>query len=408
MEGCQSVRARSCLGACCCASMVVAALSTTPAPADAQASRTDTIATQQQEKAKSLMPRVPKRAERIVKWVEDELIDEPSGVYPVFGSIYSGGGFAAGAGYRRYYGDTTHWDVKAMQSIRNNRLFELSTDSWNRAGGRLDLHARAGWRDAPGVPYYGLGIDSAKDGAAGFGLTQTYVGGDLAYRPTARTRLRSGITFEDYGVDGRGGSRPSVDERFGAAGAPALGMAPAYVHTSAAAGYDWRPAPGYARRGGFYEARYHHYAGRGADTFSRVEGEIVQHVPLVRENWVLSFHGVVESVLDDDAVVPFYLMSSLGGSETMRGYSSWRFRDRHAALGTAEFRWIPNRNVLDVALFYDAGMVAPRFDDLALSRFAGNVGIGVRFHNLTSTPVRIEVAKGREGLRLVVAGGAAF
>jgi hypothetical protein len=408
MDGCDSVRARSGLGACCCASLMLAALTTTPTPARAQASRTDVIAAQQEEKSKSLMPRVPKRAERIVKWVEDELIDEPSGVYPVFGSVYEGGGFAAGAGYRRYYGDNTHWDVKAMHSIRNNRLIELSTDSWNHQGGTLDLHARAGWRDAPGVPFHGLGIDSARDGAAGFGLTQTYIGGDVAYRPVARTRLRAGVTFEDYSMDERGGSRPAVQARFTLAGAPALGMTPAYVHASAAAGYDWRPAAGYARRGGFYEVRYHHYTGRGADTFSRVESEVVQHVPLVRENWVLSFRGVAESVLDDDAMVPFYLMSTLGGSDTLRGYSSWRFRDRHAALGTAEFRWMPNRNLLDVALFYDAGMVAPRFDGLAIDRFASNVGIGVRFHNLTSTPVRIELAKGREGLRLIFAGSAAF
>ena len=89
-------------------------------------------------------------------------------------------------------------------------------------------------------------------------------------------------------------------------------------------------------------------------------------MPLVRENWVLSLRGQADTILSDDAVVPFYLLPSLGGSDTLRGYPSWRFRDRHAALTTAEFRWIPNRNIVDVALFYDAGMVAPEFDDLSL------------------------------------------
>ena len=37
-----------------------------------------------------------------------------------------------------------------------------------------------------------------------------------------------------------------------------------------------------------------------------------------------------------------------------------------------------------------------------------DVGFGVRFHSLVATPLRIELAKGSEGLRLVFAGSAAF
>ena len=385
--------------------LAVAALAVV-APAWAQSSRTDSIAASQAEKAKTLAPRAAPGAERAVKWVKDEFIDEPSGFYPLFGSVYAGGGFALGAGYRRYYGDNTHWDARVLQSIRNHRLLEISTDSWNRASGRFDLHARAGWRDAPGVPFHGLGIDSPK-AAAGFGLTQSYIGGDLAFRPLARIHLRSGVAYEDFSLGSRSGSRPPVEALFNAVTAPGLGLDPTYWHSVAAVGVDSRPAAGYARRGGLYEVRYHHYAG-GPDDFARLEGEVVQHLPLVRENWVLSLHGQAETILSDDAVVPFYLLSSLGGGDTLRGYSSWRFRDRHAALTSAELRWIPNRNSLDVALFYDAGMVAPEFGDLSFRRFTGNAGIGLRFHGPFSTPLRIEVAKGREGLRLVFGGGAAF
>jgi hypothetical protein len=390
--------------------LCLAAALSAAAPAHAQTSSTPSragiIAASQAEKAKRLAPRTAPGAERAVKWVKDEFIDEPSGLYPLFGSVYAGGGFALGAAYRRYYGDNTHWDAKVLQSIRNNRQVELSTDSWNHAGGRLDLHGRAGWRDAPGVPFHGLGIDSPKDGA-GFALTQTYVGGDVAFRPAPRLHLTAGLTHEDYSVGSRPGRRPPIETMFTSVTAPALGLEPAYWHSAASLGYDWRPTPGYARRGGLYQARYHHYTG-GADDFDRVEGEVVQHLPLVRENYVLSLHGQAESILTDDATVPFYLLSSLGGSDTLRGYGSWRFRDRHAALTTAELRWIPNRNSVDVALFYDAGMVAPEFGELSFRRFKSNVGVGVRFHGPRSTPLRIEVAKGREGVRIVFAGSAAF
>jgi len=59
-------------------------------------------------------------------------------------------------------------------------------------------------------------------------------------------------------------------------------------------------------------------------------------------------------------------------------------------------------------VFYDAGMVAPEFGDLALSRFKSDAGIGVRFHGPLATPLRIELAKSREGLHLVFSGSAAF
>ena len=47
---------------------------------------------------------------------------------------------------------------------------------------------------------------------------------------------------------------------------------------------------------------------------------------------------------------------------------------------------------LDMALFYDTGMVAPRLDAIALGSFVSNVGVGIRFH----APVA-DAAAGRVG-----------
>jgi outer membrane translocation and assembly module TamA len=77
-------------------------------------------------------------------------------------------------------------------------------------------------------------------------------------------------------------------------------------------------------------------------------------------------------------------------------------------LTTAEWRWIPNRMALDLALFYDAGMVANRRQDIRLDSFKSGFGIGVRFHSPIATPLRVELAGGEEGLRIVFSGGAAF
>jgi hypothetical protein len=116
----------------------------------------------------------------------------------------------------------------------------------------------------------------------------------------------------------------------------------------------------------------------------------------------------LQSILSDTDVVPFFLLPSLGSGSTLRGYSSWRFRDRHSLLFSGEWRWIPSRLGMDAAIFYDAGTVADRFEGLSIGDMKSNVGFGVRFHGPIATPLRIELARGSEGLQIVFAGSAAF
>jgi hypothetical protein len=123
---------------------------------------------------------------------------------------------------------------------------------------------------------------------------------------------------------------------------------------------------------------------------------------------VLSFRGRVQTTLDDQDVVPYFLLPSLGSGSTLRAYRSFRFRDRHSELFNAEWRWIPNRLGLDMALFYDAGKVTSRRSDLDLNGLKSDVGIGARFHGPAATALRIELARGSEGFHLVFAAGAAF
>ena len=375
----------------------------------AQETREAEIAAEQARKAAEVKTYEPSKAERWVVALRREFLGDPAGFYPYFGSVYSGGGFTLGAGYRQFYGDRTHWDAKGLYSFKNYKFLELSTDSWGHARGRVDLHGRVGWRDATQVAFYGLGIDSPEV-RSNFRMKQTYFGGDIQARPGGFTVFNAGAAYEDYQLEEGAGSAPSIEEIHTPATAPGLGVSPTYLHTMASAGLDWRrPGAGYARRGGLYQITYHNYADRD-DTFSfdRADGEIVQHIPILRENWVISLHGLVQTTLDDDDTVPFFLLPSLGSGSTLRAYPSWRFRDRHSLLLSGEFRWIPSRLGLDMALFYDTGKVTPRWDDLSLDGMKSNVGIGIRFHGPVATPLRIELARGSEGLQLVFSGNAAF
>ena len=380
----------------------------TTVTAAAAETRAALLAAREAEKATRVAPYLPSKAERIFVEIKKDLVEMPKGLYPYLATVYSGGGFTLGAGHRTYYGDRTHWDVKGLLSVKGYKLIEVTTDSWGHQAGRLDLHGSFGWRDATQVAFHGVGIDSSED-RANFRMKQFYVASHLSWRPVRPLVIGGGLAIEDYTIEEGKGNAPSIEDVFTPDTAPGLGVNPTYVHGFASAGIDSRPAADYARTGGLYEVAFHNYAdGDGTYSFDRVDVQAVQHVPLLRENWVLSFRGRMQSTLGDGDRVPYFLLPSLGSGSTLRAYSSWRFRDRHSVLASGEFRWIPNRLGLDMAIFYDAGQVAAEPNDFQMRRLKTDVGFGVRFHGPFTTPLRIELARGREGVNLVFSGSAAF
>ena len=61
-----------------------------------------------------------------------------------------------------------------------------------------------------------------------------------------------------------------------------------------------------------------------------------------------------------------------------------------------------------MALFLDAGKVAPRRTDLDFTQLKTSYGIGIRFHMPSATLLRVEVARTGEGTALVFGFGPVF
>jgi hypothetical protein len=378
-------------------------------PAAGQDTRVGLIAAAQAAKAQRLEPYVPAKAERIAADLKRHLFEDPSGLYPWLDSVYSGGGLTLGGGYRHFYGDRTSWDARGLYSIKQYKRVELSTDSIGIAEGRLDLHAVGGWRDATEVSFYGIGGGTTADAKSNFRMKQAFAGGAFRGRGPGALVFDVAVTYEDFSLESGQGASPSIEDAYTAETAPGLGDNPAFVHGIWAGGVDTRPSAGYARRGGLYALAYDTYFDPdGTYTFDRLEAEVVQHVPILRETWVVSLHGVARTTLGDKQIVPYFLLPALGSGSTLRAYPSWRFRDRHSLLLSGEWRWVPNRMFMDMAIFYDAGKVTPRREDLNFERLKQNFGVGFRLHGPLTTPLRIDVARGSEGVNVVFSGAAAF
>lgn len=391
--------------------LVVAAfalgLGVSAAPAPAQTTRAELVGEAQAEKSAAMPTDPPGWLERTVVRIRRAAIESPSGPYPILDSVYLGGGPTAGAGYRQYVGDRTVATVRGLYSVKRYAALGTHLVSRGHRSDTVDVGADVAWMDAPEVGYHGLGMAAGDDERANFRLRHITAGGHAMFRPRRNWAFGAALAAEGFTLGRGAGAEPSIEERFDAATAPGLGSSPTYAHSTWSAGYDWRPAAGYARRGGAYGVSYHRYDRAGAYAFDRLDAELVQHLPLGRETWVLSGRARLQSSLGDDDV-PYFLLPALGGGSTLRGYGSWRFRDRHALLVQGEFRWVPNLLGLDMAIFWDGGAVAAERGDLSLGRFAHDVGIGLRLHTPAATPIRVELARGDGRLRLVLAAKAVF
>jgi len=360
----------------------------------AELTREGEWAARQAEKAQQLGPRRPDALERRLEQIEGALF-APRSVYTFIGKAYGGGGLAVGPGYRRTYGDSGTVEAHGAWSIRNYKTVSGTIGLPELARGRVQLSLRGSWLDAPSVSFYGTGR-SAREAKESFEYRTA--GAGAAARVQASRLVAFGGSFDMVASDAALTSRAGAGR-----------VDPTYGESQAFVEVDTRTSPGYTATGGFYRVGVSDYrqTGAGPYTFQRVDAEARQFIPLGRENWVIALRGLVSTTaVADGRDVPFFLLPDLGG-RTLRGYSTWRFRDRNRVLLSGEYRWAAGPFV-DMAVFMDAGTVASRFTDLDMGRLVTTHGIGVSFHTTNATVLRVEAARSAEGPGLLFSFSPSF
>jgi hypothetical protein len=394
--------------------LLIACLALPASPALAQEpdpdSRQAAIEKAQAEKAQMLHPYVPDGFERAITTAENTLLNRTRKWHPFLQNAYHGGGFALGAGYTQFVSAYSFVDTRGSVSFSGYKLAESEFVSPRLFRRRASLSVRGGWREATRVAFYGLGTDTSLDDRTNYAFEQPYASARLTYWPTRRTfMLRGGVEGTQWKLTQPTGGIPAIETRDTAATLPGVGTATTYLHSDATAAIDTRTSPGYSRRGGYYGVTAHDFADRDAHFgFRQVDYEVIQHVPILREAWAISLRGLASTTFDKKGQdVPFFMLPSLGGGSDLRAFSSWRYRDRNSLLLQAEWRIMANR-FLDTAVFFDAGKVTARRQDLDFDGLKTDYGFGARFHGPFSTALRIDVARSREGTRLVFATSPAF
>jgi hypothetical protein len=332
-----------------------------------------------------------------------------SGFYPEMGNMVTGAGWiSAGVGYRHWlFDDRALLDVSTGLSWRAYKMAQARLEFTPFQDDRLAVGTQVRWQDLTQVNYFGEGPASLETNRSEYRLKSVDTVGYAVVRPREWLAVQGRLGWlssprllQPAGAFSRG--NPSTFEVFPADPVYQIDEQPDFLHTEAAVVVETRDTPGYPTRGGVYRVAASRYADRGAGRFNfgRYEAEAAHFVPLDRaRNFVFAVRGwLVGSTTDAGQHVPFYLMPSLGGSNTLRGYTDYRFHDRNLALVNTELR-VAVFEHMDLAGLFEAGNVAARFGDLNLDKTS--YGVGIRVHTRTATVARFDLARSTEGWSVV-------
>ena len=365
-----------------------------------------------QDRQTALLPEpqiVTKAVDLVTRFKGDETAAPKNGFYPDFGHMITGAGWISiGPGYRhRLFADRAVVDLSTAISWRAYKTAQARFELPSLASGHVAVGSQVLWQDLTQVVYYGAGPDSAEAAKSDYQLKASNAVLYATVRPNRAVSVtgRLGL-LSRVGLDSSAGSfdrdLPDAIQQFAGEPGNQLSSQPRYFHGDVSLIADTRDFPGRPSRGGLYRAAWVGFRDRdeAAFGFERYEVEAAQFVPMFSGRSVLAVHGWgVFSTTTRGHEIPFYLLPSLGGHNTIRSYGDYRFHDRDLLVVNAESRWALLPHV-DAALFVDAGNVAPRAADLDLARTA--YGTGLRLHTGTTTFARFDMAKGHEGWRFML------
>jgi len=389
-----------------CAIALLCAVSVCAQDLDTRAGR---LQQERQAKSSQLAPYKRNGLESLLFELKDRRVLERyqagyKGFHPMLGGLATGSGFALGTQFRKsdIAGGALNFQTSAQVSFAGYQKYQLGLRAPALVNRRLSLAFNFTQNNFPQEDFFGLGSDSATDNRTSYRLETTEYSGTIGFRPIQKLELggRGAIfnTNVGHGTDRR---FPSTEEVFEPNTTPGLDRQPHYQYGGGFAKYDSRDHPGNPRSGGLYEIEggYYHDRDLGLYSFRRWRMEVQHYLPFFNERRVIAFRGKLESTsADSTRQVPFFLMPTVGGSEDLRGYREFRFRDKNAVVFNLEYRWEAFSG-LDMALFGDAGNVFKDVDDIRLSKLKTSYGFGFRFNTEQSVFWRIDFGFSQEGMR---------
>lgn len=370
----------------------------------AQDTRAEALERERAAKAKRIAEFVPNKLEQGLIWVERTRpllkIAPYNGFYIGYGYTEKpvGSGIGFGGGWRHdLFGGNARVVTEVGQTFQGYLFAKGDFAMPKLLDDRLELGAFAKYRRETQEDFYGLGIDTSKQDRTDYRYEAPEIQGRAIFRPTSWLTAGTRIGYTDVSVeDGSDVNFPDISRLFNPISAPGFAVQPNFLYGDVLAAVDLRDHPLGPRAGAYYRVVWRRYADNELDRFSfhRLDADIQHFIPFFHRKRVIATRIQVQTTAADEGnVVPFYFQPTLGGSDTLRSASDYRYRDGSVVMGTIEYRFEAFSG-LDVAVFTDQGTVAKRFKDIDLGRLKGAYGLGFRFNILEAVWMRVDFAGG--------------
>lgn len=276
---------------------------------------------------------------------------------------------------------------------------------------RFDLYASLRHRRYPREIFYGLGPGAPAVNRSDYALRDTLfeIVSDLRLASWLTVSARGGLLRASLNP-GEDTLEPDTQVLYTDVSAPGLRRQPDYFTASAGFLVDTRDEPENPHGGGTLAVAVTRYAEKGGQEFrfNRLSVDARRFVALGSNRHVVALRALTSLDRPDaGSREPFYLQSSLGGGNILRGFRGFRFRDAKLLAFQGEYRFelVPK---VELAAFYDAGEVFGETKDFDLRGLETNWGVGVRLKTIKKVRLRLDVARSHEGIRLHVKFSPAF
>jgi len=308
-------------------------------------------------------------------------------VRPLIGGFPADAGFALGGAVSR---TRTPGPIaphaRGSVSIKKYQLYELGAGV-PELGRWLSFDLTSRYRNYPQEDFWGIGPETPTN------ARENYLFEDIDTTATLSTSahgFRGGVTGGYVLINtgpGRDEKYPSVPE--------SLLTGPRYKHVGGFLEYDFADERTDPHKGGKYSFQWTSYL----SSFQRYAVDIRHFLPVTSTDRIALRMQTLFTHSSSQTEIPFFMLPTVGGTDTVRGFNQYRFRDRNALIMNSEYRK-PLGGFLDVVAFADAGRVFSKSMNLGLSDLHASYGVGARVKFGSRVFFGIDVGFSDEGHKL--------
>ena len=250
---------------------------------------------------------------------------------------------------------------------------------------RFSLSAEARWQRDAQVTFYGLGSQSDTDRGL-YSHDYWDVRSRGSARLTRKVAVDAGVGFEDNSIgDPVWTDDASIYDEFDTSRLYGANETTSYVRLDGGATLDLTKRREFQDTGAWFRIQGALYRGV-SDTdsdFHVISGSAQGYLP-INQRQQIALRAVTRiSRADGGEGIPFFHLSTLGGTRSALGYSTSRFTDNDMLSLVAEWRYEVWRDIHDIArteffLYFGEGAVNSRLTDISGDDWQASYGVGAR------------------------------